>query len=970
MTAPTGYTLVSTEYVQEIDSHADLFIHDRTGARILSMRNSDENKVFGISFRTPPRDSTGVAHILEHSVLCGSRKYPVKEPFVDLLKGSLQTFLNAMTYPDKTCYPVASQNLKDFRNLVDVYLDAVFFPRITPDIFEQEGWHLDLPAADAEAAIKGVVYNEMKGVYSSPDSRLAELSQQSLFPDTTYGLDSGGNPGVIPDLTYENFLNFHRTYYHPSNAWIFFYGDDDPNARLELLGEYLNQFGAAQPDSTIALQPAINSPREIRQGFEAMGDEEPLGMLTMNWLLPAKEDPQTVLACRILDGLLTGMNASPLRKALIESGLGEDLTGAGVEHEMAQMYYSVGLKGVLPENFENVQKLILQTLRDIVDQGFDADLIEAGINSAEFDLRENNTGSYPRGLIVMLRALGSWLYDQPPLALVAFESQLARLKDRLARGEKVFEDIIGKHILDNPHHTVVILEPQTDHSARVEAEEMSLIQTLRQSCAHVSDAELVRRTEELRRMQETPDSPEALALLPTLSREDIDPAVRVTPTEVREWDQATALLHDLPTNNICYMDLALDLAGLSENLLPLVPLFARALTEMGTVQEDYVSFSKRINSKTGGVHARPLLSQREAGPEPMARLVVRAKAVSTRIDDMLAIVHDALTLARFDDKERFRQILLEEKAGLEHALVPSGHHFVGLRLRSRFNAADQLQERMGGLEYLFFLRDLTTRIDKDWPGVLEDLEDVRRQVVRSHGAVLNLTMNDDLLASHADGFRQFLTRLSPEASVPADWSLPAAAKHEGLIIPAQVNYVGKVCDLHAAGYDFHGSCLVASKYLRTTWLWEQVRVLGGAYGGFCNYGRLSGLMSFGSYRDPNIVSTLKAFDGCGAFLESVNLDKGELLKAIIGTSGDLDPYQLPDAKGFTAMTQHLAGVTTATRQRIRDQVLATDERHFRQFGAVLRDSLATGLTCVLGGEDAMSKAVVQGLTLDGQIRIL
>ncbi len=347
---PTGFTLVSSAHVPEIASQADLYVHDRTGARILSVRNDDENKVFGITFRTPPADSTGVAHILEHSVLCGSRKYPVKEPFVDLLKGSLQTFLNAMTYPDKTCYPVASQNLKDFYNLTDVYLDAVFFPRITPEIFEQEGWHLDLPAADAKLAVKGVVYNEMKGVYSSPDSQLAEQSQQSLFPDTTYGLDSGGHPSAITGLTYEQFSDFHRTYYHPSNAWIFFYGDDDPEARLELLREYLDRYEALEVDSTVGLQPSFDGPREVRLGFEAMGEDgDALGMLTMNWLLPGKENPETVLACKILDNLLTGMNASPLRKALIESGLGEDLTGAGVEHEMAQMYYSVGMKGVRPE---------------------------------------------------------------------------------------------------------------------------------------------------------------------------------------------------------------------------------------------------------------------------------------------------------------------------------------------------------------------------------------------------------------------------------------------------------------------------------------------------------------------------------------------------------------------------------------------------------------------------------------------
>ncbi|NCD24868.1 MAG: peptidase M16 [Deltaproteobacteria bacterium] len=967
----TGFTLLSSVYVEEISSHADLFVHDKTGARVLSMRNSDENKVFGVTFRTPPADSTGVAHILEHSVLCGSRKYPVKEPFVDLLKGSLQTFLNAMTYPDKTCYPVASQNTRDFYNLVDVYLDAVFFPRITREIFEQEGWHLDLESADAPLAIKGVVYNEMKGVYSSPDSQLSELSQQSLFPDITYGLDSGGSPEVIPSLTHERFVAFHRAYYHPSNAWIFFYGDDDPTARLELLRDYLDRFERQDVDSTIGVQPRFTAPRELRRSFEANGEDgEALGMLTMNWLFPAMDEPETVLAAKVLDFLLTGMNASPLRKALIESGLGEDLTGGGLEHELAQMYYSVGLKGVRPENFDAVRALITDTLSTIVERGFEADLIEAGINSAEFDLRENNTGAYPRGLIVMLRALGTWLYDLDPLAMVAFEAPLASLKARLDAGEPVFEDLIRHHILDNPHLTTVILEPKAGHAAEVEARERELIQSLRAARSEVSDEELVRRTTALRQLQETPDSAEALATIPFLSREDIEPAVRVVPTDETSWEDCAVLRHDLPTNDICYLDLALDLSRVPDRLVPLVPLFGRALTEMGTEREDYVSFSKRINSKTGGIQARCLLSQREEGPLPVARLVVRAKAVGERVGDMLDIVRDALLSARFDDRERFRQMVLEEKAGMEYALVPSGHHFVGLRLRSRFNLVDSLQERMNGLESLFYVRELARRVDTDWPGVLADLEALRAAIVTRRDVVLNLTMDETALAGHEARFREFLASLAqdgPEASV---WADPARPEREGIIIPAQVNYVGKVCDLHAQGYAFHGSSLVAAKYLRTTWLWEQVRVLGGAYGGFCSHGRLSGLMSFGSYRDPNIASTLDAFDGCGAFLETVALDRGELLKAIIGTSGDLDPYQLPDAKGFTALGQHLAGVTTATRQRIRDEVLATDERDFRAFGAVLREAASSGLVGVLGGEDALNRAMEQGVSLDRTFRVL
>lgn len=956
MTLPAGFTLVSSTYIKEIASHADLFTHDGTGARILSMRNTDENKVFGITFRTPPKDSTGVAHILEHSVLCGSRKYPVKEPFVELLKGSLQTFLNAMTFPDKTAYPVATQNLKDFYNLIDVYLDAVFFPRMTQEIFEQEGWHLDLDAPEAAPTIKGVVYNEMKGVYSSPDSMLFERSQQSLFPDTTYGLDSGGNPEKIPDLTYEQFMDFHRTYYHPSNAWIFFYGDDDPEARLELLREYLDQFSCKNIPSHLTLQKPFSAPREFRYAFEASETGNGRGMLTLNWLCADQRDATTMLACKMLDHLLTGMNASPLRKALIESGLGEDITGCGMEQDMVQMYYSVGLKGVQPADFPAVRTLITDTLRSIATHGFEPDLLDAAINSAEFDLRENNTGSYPRGLLVMLRALGSWLYDADPFDFVAFEAPLAQLKTRLAHGEPVFEQLIQKNLLDNPHQTTVFLEPQAGYAEELEQAEQERITQVRHALAHVSDPDLARRTALLRQMQETPDRPEDLATIPGLSREDIDPAVRTVPTEIKNTESATVLQHDLPTNGICYCDLALDLTAVPDRLIPLLPLFCRALTEMGTTEEDYVSFSKRINSKTGGIHARCLLASHEIETRPVTRLILRAKAVSERVSDMLDIMRDALLLARFDDAERFRQMALEEKAGLEHALVPAGHQFVGLRLRSKFTLVDSLQERLSGLESLFFLRDLLTRIEQDWPSVLADLETLRTACVSRHNAVLNLTMDESGLHTHHEAFGQFLSLLPGHAPQPALWTTQFPREAEAVCIPAQVNYVGKICDLHALGYTFHGASLVASRYVRTSWLWEQVRVLGGAYGAFCSYGRLSGLMSFGSYRDPNITSTLAAFDQCGAFLESAPLDAREITKAIIGTSGDLDPYQLPDAKGFSSLAHYLGGIDITTRQRIRDEVLSTEEQHLRTFGTVLREAAHNGLVCVLGSEDALAKA--------------
>ncbi|MGM0646564.1 MAG: insulinase family protein, partial [Thermodesulfobacteriota bacterium] len=477
---PTGFTCLQDTYVDEIRSQCRLYRHDRTGAEVLSVENQDTNKVFGISFRTPPNDSTGVAHILEHSVLCGSRKYPLKEPFVELLKGSLQTFLNAMTFPDKTCYPVASQNTQDFYNLIDVYLDAVFHPRLTENIFRQEGWHYELESPEDTLRLKGVVYNEMKGAYSSPDGLLSEYSQQTLFPDTTYGLDSGGNPSQIPELTFEQFLDFHRTYYHPSNARIFFYGDDDPEERLRLIDAALQEFSAQQVDSSVGDQAYWQAPKREERVYAAGPDSDNKTMLTVNWLLGAVDDVKANLTLQVLEDILLGAPGAPLRQALLDSGYGEDIAGVGLEEDLKQMFFSTGLKGISPDKAEDVERLLLQTLQRLVDEGLDPEAVQAGLNTVEFELRENNTGSLPRGLLVMIRSLSTWLHDKDPLALLQFEAPLQSLRDELASGKPVFEECIRRYLLDNPHRSTLILQPDTELTQRMEAEEAERLAAARQ----------------------------------------------------------------------------------------------------------------------------------------------------------------------------------------------------------------------------------------------------------------------------------------------------------------------------------------------------------------------------------------------------------------------------------------------------------------------------------------------------------
>ena len=478
-----GFELLEERHIAELKTSAKLFRHVKSGAELLSLSNDDDNKVFGITFRTPPSDSTGVAHILEHSVLCGSRKYPVREPFVELLKGSLKTFLNAFTYPDKTCYPVASQNLQDFYNLIDVYLDAVFYPRLTDFILDQEGWHFELESPDKPFIYKGVVFNEMKGAYSSPERVLAEYSQQSLFPDTTYGLESGGAPKEIVNLTFEQFKEFHRKFYHPSNARIYFYGNDDPQRRLSLLNEYLDAFDPIEADSTVGLQPPFESPKRIVRSFASGedGGSKPKGMITINWLLGEVTHVEDNMALHVLEYILLGMPGSPLRKALIDSGLGEDITGAGMEGELRQMYFSIGLKGMDTAKADRFESLVLQTLTSLAKEGIDPGTVEAALNTIEFRLRENNSGGFPQGLVLMLRALTTWLYEGDPMALLAFEAPLAKVKSCAASEKSFFQDLIHRFFLNNPHRTTLILEPDPELGEREEAAEKERLSQIREA---------------------------------------------------------------------------------------------------------------------------------------------------------------------------------------------------------------------------------------------------------------------------------------------------------------------------------------------------------------------------------------------------------------------------------------------------------------------------------------------------------
>ncbi|RMF86462.1 MAG: peptidase M16 [Nitrospinota bacterium] len=956
MTTLHGFELIREQEIPELKTTARLFRHIQTGAEVLSLENDDENKVFGITFRTPPADSTGLPHILEHSVLCGSRKYPVKEPFVELLKGSLQTFLNAMTYPDKTCYPVASQNLQDFYNLIDVYLDAVFYPRLTPHIFQQEGWHYELEKPEDPLTIKGVVYNEMKGAYSSPDRVLAEYAQQSLFPDTIYRFDSGGDPREIPNLTYAQFKKFHQTYYHPSNARIFFYGNDDPEERLRILAAYLQDFAPLPVEATVPLQPRFDQPRRLHRSY-MVGQEEKgkKGMTTVNWLLDETTDPEKTLALHILAHILIGTPASPLRKALIDSGLGEDLAGVGLEGDLRQMYFSTGLKGMAVEDADRVEVLILETLTRLAQEGIDPETVEASLNTVEFRLRENNTGSYPRGLVLMLRALVTWLYGADPLAPIAFAAPLTAIKSRVKAGERYFESLLTRYFLQNPHRTTLILQPDPELGPREEAAEKARLAEIRARLRAEEVQAIIENTQTLKRLQETPDPPEALATIPSLKLSDLDRKVKTVPLAVLEQQGTPVLYHDLFTNGILYLDVGFNLHALPQEYLPYLPLFGRALLEIGTEKEDFVRLSQRIGRKTGGIWPTSFTSMIRGTDRGAAWLFLRSKAMTSQVDDLLAILKDVLLTVRFDNQERFRQMVLEEKAEQEEEVLYSGHSLVSLRLRSCFNEADWAAEQMGGVSYLFFLRRLVQEVEENWSQVLSTLEEIRRLLLNRNTMLCNVTLDEANWTPIAPKLEAFLSALPAASPALVTWSPHYGSGFEGMTIPSQVNYVGKGANIYRLGYTLHGSAAVIIRYLRTTWIWDRVRVQGGAYGGFCLFDHRSGVLNFASYRDPNLLKTLEVYDQTGHFLRHTPLREEELTKSIIGAIGDMDAYQLPDAKGYSSMLRYLVGETDELRQQRREEIFSTSVADFRAFADVLDRVREEGRVVVLGSPSAIEE---------------
>ena len=986
-------------------------------------------QVFGITFRTPPSDSTGVPHILEHSVLCGSRKYKTKDPFVQLLQGSLQTFLNAFTYPDRTCYVVASQNTKDFYNLINVYADAVYNPRAVSDpmVHAQEGWHLELDDKDEPLTFKGVVYNEMKGVYSSPDSLLMRESQRSIFPDNTYSVDSGGDPRVIPDLSFEQFAEFHSKFYHPANSRIYFSGDDDVYSRLQIMDEYLKEFDPSpesKPGSKVQWQSkTFSEPKRFTYPYPAGADQDETHMVMVNWLLNEKPfTPMEEMAVGILDHLLMGTTSSILRKTLMESKLGASITGGGVSDELLQATFSVGLKGVEPSKVNDVEPLILETLMKVAEDGFTEDAIASSMNTIEFQMREFNTGSFPKGLSFMLGSMSKWIYDESPTDGLKFEKPLSDLKAKISEsGSKIFQDLLKTLIINNTHRTTIEMTPSKTLEAeelkvnclvnyimlyfrevsRVPQEEQDRLAAIKASLSEDELQNIIDKTTELKKFQATDDSQEARATIPQLELSDLTKEVVEYPIAISKNEKdtgVTVLRHELSsTSGIAYVGFGVDISALSLDDLSLLPVFTRLMTEGGAGEYDPVALSRRIGIHTGGVSISLLITpvKKDGLSESIvtdcstmvSKLVIKGKATGENAEELFSIFSLILTETNLDAKNKVIEMLREGKSRLESGIQGSGHTYALNRMRSRYTAAGYIEEKMSGISSLYAIKALLEQAEHDWPSLLARLEKIRETILTQptarDGMFLDLTGDAKVLATIQPSVESFLKDLPGDSKgkkLPNfykeqhPWATDALKEmsefapliDEGFVVPTQVSYVGKGGRIYETGESITGSASVVSRFLKTGYLWDNVRVMGGAYGGFCVFAQGSGFFGFLSYRDPNLSKTLDVYDAAAdalmAAADDLERNPEALATAIIGAIGDMDGAKSPDQKGWTAFNRWIANESAEQRQKFRLEILSTTPADFRDFAERLRNMKDPSIA-VVSSKAAFEAAAKEGKSL-------
>ncbi len=956
-----AYEVQKEEDLRGIKAKGYLLRHRKSGARVVYIENDDNNKVFSIGFRTPPSDSTGVPHIMEHSVLCGSRNFPAKDPFVELVKGSLNTFLNAMTYPDKTMYPVASCNDQDFQNLMHVYMDAVFYPNIYEheEIFRQEGWSYQLDSAEDKLKYNGVVYNEMKGAFSSPEGVLDRVILNTLFPDTSYANESGGDPEVIPELTYEQFLDFHRKYYHPSNSYIYLYGDMDIEEKLHWLDqEYLGKYDREPVDSRIRFQEPFAEMQEkvIPYSIASEESEEDNTYLSYNKVVGTSLDKELYLAFQILDYALLSAPGAPLKKALTDAGIGKDIMGS-YDNGIYQPIFSVIAKNANEEQKEEFIQVIEDVLRASVKNGIDTKAIEAGINYYEFRYREADFGNYPKGLMYGLQMMDSWLYDEEkPFIHIEALDTFEFLKKQIGTG--YYEELIQKYLLDNPHGAIVIVTPEKGRTARMEAELEEKLQKYKESLTAEEVEAFVQKTQALEAYQSEPESEENLEKIPVLKREDISREIEPIINEEMTLAGVPVIFHEIETNGIGYVDVLFDMSLVDEQDLPYVGILQSVLGIIDTKRYDYGTLFNEINVNTGGISTslelyNDVTNIREKAFK--ATFEIKGKALYGKLPVAFDMMREILMESKLNDGKRIREILAMLKSRLLMKFQSSGHVTAVLRAQSYASPAAKLKDMTNGIAFYETVSYIEEHFEEEKEKLSEKLIDLSKKLFCGDNMMLSYTAAREGL----EGLEEMVEKLKNSlhtrtAEEDKRCVIHCEKKNEGFKTASKVQYVAKAGNFIDLGVAYTGALQILKVIMSYDYLWQNIRVKGGAYGCMSNFNRI-GEGYFVSYRDPNLKRTLDVYDGVVDYLKNFTVSERDMTKYIIGTMSGIDQPMTPASKGERSMNLYMNKVSAEMIREERNQILDAEQDDIRALYKVAEAVLQADQMCVIGGEDKIEE---------------
>lgn len=953
------YEILDEHRVEDVQSDGFILRHKKSGARIAILSNNDDNKVFYIGFRTPPEDETGVPHIIEHTTLCGSKKFPVKDPFIELAKGSLNTFLNAMTYPDKTVYPVASCNDQDFKNLMDVYLDAVFNPNITKyeEIFKQEGWHYELTGKDDELKINGVVYNEMKGAYSSPDEVLSSQIYRSLFPDNTYSKDSGGNPEYIPKLTYEAYLDFYHKYYHPSNSYIYLYGDMDVVERLEWLDkEYLSLYDYKKVNSEINKQPAFDEIKNVEAQYSITMDDsqENKTYLSYNRVVGDTLDEMLYQAFDVLDYALVSSPGAPVKQALIDAGIGDDVYGS-YDAGILQPVFSFVAKNANASQADEFESIIENTLKEVVKTGINKEALLAGINSSEFKFREADFGQFPKGLLFGLNCLDSWLFDDmKPFIHLECLGTFAKL--RKAVDTDYFEKLIQEYLLDNTHGSSVTVKPK--RGLGNEREE-ALAKELSDYKASLSDEEikkLIEDTEHLKKYQEEPSSDEDLRKLPMLTRADMKKNAMPFSNIEDELSDVKVVRHDIESNGIDYISFLFDAGDFAQSELGYLGFFTNALGLVSTEKYSYTDLANATNIYTGGIStgtaSHPDIKDRN---NFVFKFEVKLKVLEKNLDKALELMEQMLLTSDFTDTKRLGELVAQIKARLQANLSSSGHLVAAMRSMSSFSRYALYQDELKGVAFYRSICRIEKELSESPKSVSDKLAAIAKKLFARNRMLISFTGNNEAYGNAKPSLEKVIAGFNKMSAVGNQAEVHFNTAKEAFIDASQIQYVAKTGDFICEGYEYTGALRLLRIILSYDYLWINVRVKGGAYGCMNTFLR-SGESYFVSYRDPNLSDTLDVYDRIPEYIKSFSPDERDMTKYIIGTFSALDTPMNPEAKGSRSLSAYLEGITYEQIQKERNEILNAQPEDIRRLADLVEAVLKKDSICVIGNENMIKES--------------